>query len=205
MYDNRNTHSINILLGGHVHGEVLPHDEVNVRGGFTVPLRYLTQSCWPLWQSYETLKCRSLLNLCMMHPITIPIIFIPREYPGNSSGWKFQLSSWRTCGPVCEGYCPVTKWNLVFDYQKCQQLILTGVAEGYWHIQGSQFPSGLPQGVLFTQILCNSLFRLCTSSDISAYLARTVDTETTPVSIGCHSIRTIMVVRWHHICAIAPR
>ena len=110
---------------------------------------------------------------------------------GNSS----YISSRETCGPVCEGNCPVRKRNLFFDYQKCQQLRLTGVAEGYWHIRGGPFSSGLPEGALFTQILCKSLFRLCTLSDISAYLTRIVETETTRVSIGCHSIRTVLVVR----------
>ena len=73
--------------------------------------------------------------------------------------------------------------------------MLTGVAEGYSHIRGCPFSPGLPQGVLFTQILCNCLFRLCALSDISAYLTRTVETETTRVSIVCHSIRTVLVVR----------
>ena len=62
---------------------------------------------------------------------------------------------------------------------------------------------GLPQGVLFTRILCNSLFRLCAFSDISAYLTRTVETETTKISTVCHSIRMVQVVRWHHIRTIA--
>ena len=83
--------------------------------------------------------------------------------------------------------------------------MLTGVAEGYWHIRGGPFSSGLLQGALFTLILCNSLFRLCALSDISAYLTRTVETETTRISIGCHSVRTFLVVRWHHIRAIALR
>ena len=45
MYDNTNTYSIKILLGGLAHGEVLPPDYANVGGDFTVPLRYFTQSC----------------------------------------------------------------------------------------------------------------------------------------------------------------
>ena len=106
----------------------------NVREDFTVPLRYFTQSCWAQWQSYETLKGHPLLHLCIMHPITILIIFISTEYPGYSSGWKFYLSSRETCIPVCERHCPVRKLNLVFDYKKCQRMMLTGVAEGYWHI-----------------------------------------------------------------------
>ena len=88
-YDDTNTHSIKILSGGLVHGEVLPRDEANVSGDFRVPFRYFTQSCWTQWQSYETLKCRSLLNLCMMHPITITMIFISGQQAsipiGNSS------------------------------------------------------------------------------------------------------------------------
>ena len=96
-YDNTNTHSINILLCGHAHGEVLPPDEANVSEDFTVPLRYFTQSCWAQWQSYETLKGRFLLNLCIMHPITIPIIFISTEYPGNRPGWKFKPGNLWPC------------------------------------------------------------------------------------------------------------
>ena len=207
-YDNTNTHSIKILWCGHAHGEALPPNEANVSEDFTVPLRYFIQSCWAQWQSYETLKGRSLLNLYMMHPIIILIIFISTEYPGNSPGWKFSLSSRETCNPVCERHCPVRKRNLFFfDYQKCQQLMLTGVAEGYWHSHGGPLSPGLLQGALFTQILhvCNSLFRLWAFSDISAYLARTAETKTTRVSIVCHSIRTVLVVRWHHIRAIALR
>ena len=84
--------------------------------------------------------------------------------------------------------------------------MLTGVAEGYWHIRGGPFSHGLPQGALFTQILCNNnLFLLCALSDISACLTRTVETETTRISIGCHSIRMALVVRWHHIRAILGR
>ena len=162
-------------------------------------MRYFTQSCWAQWQSYETLKIHSFFNLCIMHPITIPIIFISTEYPGNSPSWKFELPSRETCDPVCERHCPVRKRNLVFDYQNCQQMMLTGVAEGYWHICVVRFPLD------FTRILCNSLFRLCTLSDISAYLTRTVETETTRASIVCHSVRTVLVVRWHHIRAIALR
>ena len=144
-------------------------------------------------------------NLFIMHPITIPIIFISTECAGNRPGWKLYLSSRETWDPVCERHCPVRKRNLVFDYQKCQQMMLTGVAEGYRHICGGPFSPGLPQGALFTQILCNSLFRLCALSDIFAYLTRTVETETTWISIGCHSIRTALVVRWHHIRAKALR
>ena len=84
-YDNTNTHFIKILSCGLAHGEVLPPDEANVSEDCTVPLRYFTQSCWAQWQSYGTLKGCSLLNLCIMHPITILIIFISTEYPGNSS------------------------------------------------------------------------------------------------------------------------
>ena len=177
----------------------------NVSEDFTVPLRYFTQSCWAQWQSYETLKGRSLLHLYIMHPITILIIFISTEYPGHSSGRKFYLSNRETCIPVCERHCPVRKLNLFFDYQKCQQMMLTGVAEGYWHIHGGPLSSGLLQGALFTQILCSSLFRLWALSDISAYLTRTVETETTRFNIVCHSIRMVLVVRWHHIRAIALR
>ena len=88
-YDNTNTHSIKILLCGLAHGEVLPPDEANVSEDFTVSLRYFTQSCWAQSQSNETLKGRPLLNLCIMHPITILIFFISTEYPGNRPGWKF--------------------------------------------------------------------------------------------------------------------
>ena len=139
-----------------------------------------------------------------MHPINTLIIFISTEYPGYSSGWKFYLSIRETCNPVYERRCPVRKRNLVYDYQKCQQMMLTGVAEGYWHIHGGPLSSGL-QGALFTQILCSSLFRLWALSDISAYLTRTVETETTRGNIVCHSIRTVLAVRWHHIRAIALR
>ena len=83
-YDNTNTHSIKILLCGLAHGEVLPPDEANVSENFTVTLCYFTQSCWAQWQSCETLKGRSLLKLCIIHLITILIIFISTEYPGNS-------------------------------------------------------------------------------------------------------------------------
>ena len=50
---------------------------------------------------YETPKGRSLLNLCIMHPIAILVIFISTEYPGDSPGWKFCLSSRETYNPVC--------------------------------------------------------------------------------------------------------
>ena len=194
-----------ILLCGHAHGKVLPPDEANVSQDFTVHLRYFTQSCWTQWQSYETPQSRSLLNLCIIHPITIPIIFISTEYAANSPGWKFYLSSRETCDPVSKRHCPVRKRNVVFEYQKCQQLMLRSAFKGYWQIRGGPFSPGLPQGALFTQILCSSLFRLCALSDISAYLTRTVETETTRVSIVCHSIRTVLVVRWHQIRAIALR
>ena len=154
---------------------------------------------------YETPKGRSLLNLCIMHPIAILVIFISTEYPGDSPGWKFCLSSQETYNPVCERHCSVRKRHLFFDQEKYQQMMLTDVAEGYWHIHSDPLSSGLLQGALFTQILCNSLFRLLALSDISAYLTRTVETETTRVSIVCHSIRTVLVVRWHHIRAIALR
>ena len=180
-------------------------DESDVSQDFTVPLRHFPQSCWAQWQSYEILKAHSLPDLCIMSPITIPIILISTEYPGNSPGWKVYLSSQETCDPVCERHCPVRKQNLVYDYQKCQQLMLAGVAEGYWYIRGGLFPPGLPQGALFTHILCNSLVRLFALSGISAYLTRTAETETTRVSIVCHSIKTVLVVRWHHIRAIALR
>ena len=42
-------------------------------------------------------KSRSLLNLCILHSITIPIIFISTEYPGNSLGW---ISSYQAGKPV---------------------------------------------------------------------------------------------------------
>ena len=74
-------------------------------------------------------------------------------------------------------------------------MMLTDVAEGYWHIHGGPLSSGLLQGVLFTQILFSSLFRLWALGDISAYHTRTVETETTRVNIVCHSIRTVLVVR----------
>ena len=71
----------------------------------------------------------------------------------------------------------------------------TGVAEEYCHIHGGPLSSGLLQGALFNQILCNSLFRLRPLGDISAHLTRTVETETTRVSIVCHFIRTVLNVR----------
>ena len=73
--------------------------------------------------------------------------------------------------------------------------MLTVVAKGYCHIRSGPYFPGLPQGALLTQILCNSLFRLCALSDIFAYLTRTVETETTRVGIGCHSVRAVLVVR----------
>ena len=139
-YDNTNTHPIKSLLCGLAHGEVLPPDESDVSQDFTVPLRHFPQSCWAQWQSYETLKARSLPNLYIMRPITIPIILISTEYSGNSPAWKFYLSSRETCDPVCERHCPVRKRNSVYDYQKCQQLMLAGVAGGYWYIRGGRFP-----------------------------------------------------------------
>ena len=135
-YDNSNTHPIKVLLCGLAHGEVLPP----MSQDFTVPLRHFPQSCWAQWQSYEILKAHSLPDLCIMRPITIPIILISTEYPGNSPGWKVYLSSQETCDPVCERHCPVRKQNLVYDYQKYQQLMLAGVAEGYWYIHGGPFP-----------------------------------------------------------------
>ena len=44
------------------------------------------------------------------------------------------------------------------------------------------------------------LFRLCALSDISAYFARTV--ETTRVRISCHSVKAVLIVRWHHLHTI---
>ena len=104
--------------------------------------------------------------------------------------WK-ALSSWKT---------KFVFWlsKMSTDYaNRCCWRILT---YSWWPV----FP-GLPQGSLFTKILCNSLFRLCALSDISAYLIRTVETETTRIGIGCHFIRTVLVVRWHHIRVIALR
>ena len=50
---------------------------------------YFTQSWWTQWRSYETLKGRSFPNLCVMLPITIPMIFISTECQGHSPGWEF--------------------------------------------------------------------------------------------------------------------
>ena len=128
-----------------------------------------------LWNTQRSLSPQSVHNASHYHTDYIHIYGISR--------WQARLeilvikpgNLW----PFCEKHYPVRKRNLVFDYQKCQQMVLTGVAEGYWHIRGGPFPPGLPQGALFTQILCNSLFRLCALSDISAYFTRTVETETT--------------------------
>ena len=84
-------------------------------------------------------------------------------------------------------------------------MMLTGVAGEYWHVHGGPLSSGVLQGALFTQILCSSLIRLWTLGDIFAYHTQTVETETTRVNIVCHSTRTVLVVRWHHIRAIALR
>ena len=63
--------------------------------------------------------------------ITIPIIFISREYPGNSPGWKFSSSSRETCDPVCERHCPVRKRNLVLIIKNvnswCWQVLLKDI------------------------------------------------------------------------------
>ena len=51
-------------------------------------------------------------------------------------------SSYQAEKPVTlsvRGIGPVEKQNLVFDYQKCQPMMLTGVVEGYWHIRGGPF------------------------------------------------------------------
>ena len=48
-----------------------------------------------------------------------------------------------------------------------------------------------------------SLFSLCALAVISAYLAQTAEMETTPNSIGCYSVRTALVVRWHPLRTIA--
>ena len=61
--------------------------------------------------------------------------------------------------------------NLDFDYQKMSTDDANRCCS-YWHIRGGPFFPGLPQGAIFTHILCNSLFRLCALSDISAYLTR---------------------------------
>ena len=43
-------------------------------------------------------------------------------------------------------------WFLIIKYQ---QMMVTGVAEGYRHIRGGPFSPGLPHDALFTQILRN--------------------------------------------------
>ena len=99
----------------------------------------------------------------------IPLPYLWFSYLGNIQVTAQVENSSYQAGkpdPVCERHCPVRKRNLVFDYLKCRQLRLTGVAEGCWQIRGGPFSSGLPQGALFTQIICNSLFRLCALSGI---------------------------------------
>ena len=151
----------------------------------------------------KTLKGRSLLNLCIMHPITILIIFIYTEYSGNSPVGNSSYQAGKPVTLSVRGIVQLENDISFFDYQNCQQIMLTGVAEGYWHVHGGKLSFGLLQGAPFTQILCNSLFRLWALSDISAYLTRTAEKDTTRVSIVCPFIRTVLVVRWHHIRAIA--
>ena len=47
-----------------------------------------------------------------------------------------------------------------------------------------------------------SLLHLCAPSDISACPTRTVEMDTTWVSIGCHSVRTVLEVKRHHLRTI---
>ena len=93
-------------------------------------------------------------------------------------------------------------WFLIIKYQ---QMMVTGVAEGYWHIRSGPFFPGFHKMPYSPKYYVTSLLRLCALSDISAYLTRTVETETTRISNGCHSIKKVLVVMWHHIRGIALR
>ena len=59
--------------------------------------------------------------------------------------------------------------------------------------------------ILVTRKSLINLFRLCALSDNSAYPGRTVETDTTRVIIGCRSVRTVLVIRWHNLDIIALR
>ena len=199
-YDETNTHSIKILLCRLAHGEVLPSDEANVSEDVAVSLRYFTQSCWAQWQSYETLKGRSLLNLCIPLPYRLYSYLRNIQITGPVGNSCYQAGK-----PVTLSLRGIVQlenemWFLIIKNVNrwCYQVLLKD-------IRGSPFSSGLPHGALFTQILCNSSFRLCALNNISAYLTRTVETKTTRVSNDCHSIRTVLVVRWHHIRVRALR
>ena len=45
----------------------------------------------------------------------------------------------------------------------------------------------------------------CAMFDISTYLVRTVETETTGFNVGCHSARTVLAVTWRRLLTIALR
>ena len=132
---------------------------------FTVPLRYFTQSCWAQWQSYQALKSRSLLNLCIMHPITIPIKVISTKYPGNSPSYQAGKHVTLSVRGIVQLENEI--WFLIIkNINRCCRQVLQKDMDISVVVR---FPPGLPQGALFTRIICNSLFRLCALSDISAY------------------------------------
>ena len=71
-------------------------------------------------------KSRSLLDLCIMHPISIPIIFISTEYPGNSLIW---ISSYQAGKPLT-----LSVRGIVQLENEIWFLILKNVNRWYWQM-----------------------------------------------------------------------
>ena len=102
---------------------------------------YFNQSWWTQWLSNATAKCHPFLILCVMRPITLPRIFLSRENPGHTPP-LFVNSSYQAGKPgILAVWNPV--WRIVpcgnemlFEDQKCLQLLLRSVNERYWHICG---------------------------------------------------------------------
>ena len=191
------------MLCGLAYGEVLPPDEANVSWWMKTSQYPCVISNNPVGRSDNVMK-HSKVALCSL----CALLYRSYSYVRNIQvTGPVGNSSYQAGKPVTlsvRGIVQLENEICFLIIKKCQQMMLTGVVERYWHIRGLISP-GLPQGVLFTQILYNSLCRLCALSDISASLTRNMKMKTTRISIGCHSIRTVLVVRWHHIRAIALR
>ena len=65
-----------------------------------------------------------------MHPITIPIIFISTEYPGNRQVGNCSYQAGKPVTVSVKGIVQleIEIWFLIIKYQ---QMMVTGVAEGY--------------------------------------------------------------------------
>ena len=146
----------NFFWVGLAHGEVLTPSDLSVHGDF----RYCgVISPNPGGHSDEIMKHPKVAD----SPICAWCFPLPYR-------WYSYLQNVQATAPVgnsinqagkpmpClrgERHCPVRNEICFFNDKICQQLMLTGVAEGYGNICGGPFSPRLSQGALLTQILCD--------------------------------------------------